>query len=214
MRGYDDPCAVARTLGLVGERWALLVVRELIFGPKRFSDLRRGLAGISENVLSQRLRELERAELVRRRRFAPSSTSAYELTERGRGLEPVLVAMSRWGADLPLPEGTDPALGVDALVFTLRATFDAGLAERLDVVAHLRFGDDHHFRVEVRNGRFRARCTEPDDADVTITTTAPALQSLVSADHTLAKAERAGEITITGERAAAEHLLRCFPPPH
>jgi DNA-binding HxlR family transcriptional regulator len=212
MRGYDDPCAIARTLGLVGERWALLVVRELVFGPKRFSDLRRGLAGISENVLSQRLRELERAELVRRRRFAPSSTSAYELTERGRGLEPVLLAMSRWGADLPLPEGTDPALGVDALVFTLRATFDAGLADGLDVVAHLRLGDNH-FRVEVRNGRFHARRTEPDDADVTITTTAPTLQSLVSADRTLAKAERAGEITITGERAAAEHLLHCFPPP-
>jgi DNA-binding HxlR family transcriptional regulator len=212
MRGYDDPSAVARTLGLVGERWALLVVRELLFGPKRFSDLRRGLAGISENVLSQRLRELERAELVRRRRFAPSSTSAYELTERGRGLEPVLVAMSRWGAGLPLPEGTDPALGVDALVFTLRATFDAGLADGLDVVAHLRLDDDH-FRVEVRDGRFRARRTEPDDADVTITTTAPALQSLVVADRTLAQAERAGEIAITGERAAAEHLLRCFPPP-
>jgi DNA-binding HxlR family transcriptional regulator len=212
MRGYDDPCGIARTLGLVGERWALLVVRELVFGPKRFSDLRRGLAGISENVLSQRLRELERAELVRRRRFAPSSTSAYELTERGRGLEPVLVAMSRWGADLPLAEGTNPALGVDALVFTLRTTFDAGLAEGLDVVAHLRLGDDN-FRVEVREGRFRARRTEPDDADVTISTTAPILQSLVSADSTLAKAERAGAITITGERAAAEHLLRCFPPP-
>lgn len=209
MRGYDDPCGIARTLGLVGERWALLVVRELVFGPKRFSDLRRGLAGISENVLSQRLRELERAELVRRRRFAPSSTSAYELTERGRGLEPVLVAMSRWGADLPLAEGTNPALGVDALVFTLRTTFDAGLAEGLDVVAHLRLGDDH-FRVEVRDGRFHARRTEPDDADVTISTTAPTLQSLVSADRTLAKAERSGEITVTGERAAAEHLLRCF----
>jgi DNA-binding HxlR family transcriptional regulator len=212
MRGYGDPCGIARTLGLVGERWALLVVRELVFGPKRFSDLRRGLAGISENVLSQRLRELEQAELVRRRRFAPSSLSAYELTERGRELEPVLAAMSRWGAHVPLAEGTNPELGVDALIFTLRATFDAGLAEGLDVVAHLRLGDDH-FRIRVRDGRFSARRTEPDDADVTITTTAPTLQALVLADHTLAKAERSGEITISGDRAAAEHLLRCLPPP-
>jgi DNA-binding HxlR family transcriptional regulator len=212
MRGYDDPCGVARTLGLVGERWALLVVRELLFGPKRFSDLRRGLAGISENVLSQRLRELERAELVRRRRFAPSSTSAYELTDRGRGLEPVLVAMNRWGDGIPLAEGANPELGVDALVLTLRATFDARLAEGLDVVAHLRLGDDH-FRVEVRDGRFRARRTEPDDADVTITTTAPTLQSLVSAGDTLAKAERSGRITITGERATVQGFLRCFPQP-
>lgn len=195
----------------MGERWALLVVRELVLGPKRFTDLRRGLTGISENVLSQRLRELERANLVRRRRFAPSSTSAYELADRGRALEPVLVAMSRWGAELPLDEGTSPTLGVDALVFTLLATFDADLAARLTVVAHLRLGDDH-FRLEVTNGHLRARRAEPDDADLTITTTAPTLQSLVHAERTLAETEQSGDLTITGDRAAAEHLLRCFRP--
>lgn len=202
MRGYDDPCGIARALGVVGERWALLVVRELVLGPKRFSDLRRGLAGISENVLSQRLRELEQAELVRRRRFAPSSTSAYELTERGRGLEPVLAAMSRWGADLPLSDTRNPALGVDALVVTMMSRFTGGR----DAVVHLHMGDEH-VRLTVRDGHLRARRAEVDDADTTVVTTAATLQSLVFAERTLTDAEQAGEITITGDRAAAEHLL-------
>src|SRR3954469_21691822 len=94
-RTYDDPCGLARGLNLVGERWALLVVRELLFGPKRFSDLRRGLPQLSQNVLAQRLRELEQGGVLRRRRLEPpASTWAYELTARGRALEPALVALS------------------------------------------------------------------------------------------------------------------------
>src|ERR1700737_4169741 len=102
-RTYDDPCGVARALDRVGERWALLVVRELLFGPKRFTDLSQGLPGMSQNVLSQRLRELEDAAVVRRRRLGPpSSARVYELTQRGAELEPVLQALARWGSRNPL----------------------------------------------------------------------------------------------------------------
>jgi DNA-binding HxlR family transcriptional regulator len=91
-RQYDDPCGVARALDVVGERWTLLVVRELLFGPKRFSDLVRGLPGMSQNVLSQRLRELASAGLVERRRLGPPvSAQVYELTERG----------TSWGSGCP-----------------------------------------------------------------------------------------------------------------
>src|SRR6185437_13510559 len=102
VRSYDDPCGLARALDLVGERWALLVVRELLLGPKRFADLRRGLPGLSQNVLAQRLRELEEGGVVTRRRLEPpASTWAYDLTERGRALEPALVALSTWGSRTP-----------------------------------------------------------------------------------------------------------------
>ena len=104
-RLFDDPCGIARALNAVGERWALLVVRELVFGPKRYSDLHRGLPQMSQNVLAQRLRELEADGLVRRRRLGPPAPAAvYELTERGQELEPVLRALAQWGSRAPLPE--------------------------------------------------------------------------------------------------------------
>src|SRR5512132_3684381 len=96
-RTYGDRCGVARALDVVGERWALLVVRELLLGPKRFTDLHRGLGGVSQNVLSQRLRELERAGVLGRRRLGPPvGATVYELTEAGAALEPVLVELGRW----------------------------------------------------------------------------------------------------------------------
>ena len=95
-RSYDDPCGIARALDLVGERWALLLVRELVFGPKRFTDVRRGLPGASQNVLAQRLRELRRDGIVEQIRLGPpAATRAYRLTERGRGLEPILLELAR-----------------------------------------------------------------------------------------------------------------------
>src|SRR5881398_167543 len=98
-RSYRQSCGIARALDLVGERWALLVVRELVLGPKRFTDLRHGLPGIGTNILAGRLRELERAGVIRRRTLPPPAASAvYELTEYGRDLEPVMLALGRWGA--------------------------------------------------------------------------------------------------------------------
>ncbi len=106
-RTYGDPCGVARALDAVGERWALLVVRELLLGPKRFSALHRGLGAASQNVLAQRLRELEAAGIVRRRRLGPPAGSwVYELTEQGSELEPVLIALGQLG-----PQPADDSRG-------------------------------------------------------------------------------------------------------
>src|SRR5918997_5673996 len=102
MRTYCDGCAAAHALDLVGERWALLVVRELLLGPKRFTDLRAGLPSASPNVLAQRLRELEEAGVVRRRKLPPPAASrVYELTDWGMELEPVIIGLGRWGARSP-----------------------------------------------------------------------------------------------------------------
>ncbi|HEX9520688.1 MAG TPA: helix-turn-helix domain-containing protein, partial [Streptosporangiaceae bacterium] len=107
-RSYDDPCGIARALDGVGDRWAILVIRELIFGPKRFLQLRSGLRSVSPNVLSQRLRDLEDAGIVRRGVLdPPASVAVYELTERGRALEPVLLELGRWGSRQPITTSSE-----------------------------------------------------------------------------------------------------------
>src|SRR5919202_518872 len=121
-RTYDDGCAAAHALDLVGERWALLVVRELLLGPKRFTDLRAGLPHASPNVLSQRLRELEDAGVVTRGTLPPPAASRiYELTDWGRGLEPVIIALGDWGSRSPHRK---PGLGmsVDCHALALKTT--------------------------------------------------------------------------------------------
>ncbi|MEV6006470.1 winged helix-turn-helix transcriptional regulator [Streptomyces sp. NPDC051976] len=226
-RSYDDPCGVARALGAVGERWALLVVRELLHGPKRFGDLSRGLPGMSQNVLSQRLRELEAADVVRRVRLGPpASTSGYELTERGALLEPVLFALATWGSRLPLGTGSDAELSVDALVLALRTTFDPAAADDLRVVCELRMGDDR-FRAEIGDARFRAtRATASASAsasaesaaalpvpDAVLTAGVGTLRALVFGGRPLADALRAGDAHLTGDRRRAARFLACFPRP-
>src|SRR5919106_3243857 len=105
MRTYGDLCGIARALDVVGERWALLVVRELLLGPKRFTDLRAGLPHVGPDVLTQRLKELEAAGVVRRATLPPPAASkVYELTRRGAELEPVVLALGRWGSAAPGPE--------------------------------------------------------------------------------------------------------------
>ena len=154
-RSYGDPCGVARALDIVGERWALLVVRELLLGPKRFTDLYAGLAGISQNVLSQRLRELERSGVVARQRLAPPARVwTYALTERGTALEPVLIALGRWGRDVPFAK--EAALSPDALLLALRTTFSSELADRLRLTAQLRMDDDE-VSITIADGRLDHR---------------------------------------------------------
>ena len=123
-RGYGQYCGFARALEVVGERWALLIVRDLLIGAKRFTDLLRGLPGIPSNVLTVRLKELEHAGLVRRRVLArPSRAVVYELTAYGRELEPVVVELGRWGAKSLGDPRPDETITVDSLITALRTTF-------------------------------------------------------------------------------------------
>lgn len=116
-RSYCDVCPIARALDVIGERWALLVVRELLLGAQRFSDLRRALPGASSNMLTDRLRELEGHGVVRRRTLPPpAASSVYELTERGRALEPVLDALGAWGMD-ESPPANGSLSATSALLF-------------------------------------------------------------------------------------------------
>src|SRR5829696_2600828 len=153
MRAYCDGCAAAHALDIIGERWALLVVRELLLGPKRFTDLRAGLPSVSPNVLAQRLRELERAGVVRRRKLPPPAASrVYELTDWGMELEPVIIRLGRWGTRSP-SRPRDAQLGVDSLILSFRTMFDPRAADGLNARYELRLGEES-FRAEVAQGRF------------------------------------------------------------
>ena len=143
-RSYEDGCAGAHALDLIGERWAILVVRELLLGPKRFTDLRTGLPTISPNVLSQRLSELEQVSVVRRRKLPPPASAwVYELTDWGRELEPVIIQLGRWGARSPaLPRA---ALSVDSLILSFRAMFDPAKADGLQASYGIRLGENQFY---------------------------------------------------------------------
>ena len=204
-RTYDDPCGLARALNLVGERWALLIVRELLLGPKRFTDLRRGLPGASQSVLTQRLGELEQAGVVCRRALEPpASTSAYELTGRGRELEPVLIGLSAWGSRTPMTSGRE--LSVDALVLAMRTTFDPGAAGALRIRCELRLDGDR-LGVVVADGRLELARGTVDRPDSVITATAAAFRSAIFLGR-----GREG-LDVVGDRPATQSLLRAFPRP-
>lgn len=206
MRTYDDPCGVARALDHVGERWALLIVRELLLGPKRFTDLRAGLPGASQNVLSQRLRELEESGVLRRRRLPPPAASqVYELTELGRELEPVVLALARWGSRLPLTSSRP--LGVDALMFALRTTFDPGAADGFEGSVELRV-DDQSFLATVSGGSFSViRAPHDAGAQAVLSGDADALRAVVFLG------EPCDRLAVEGDREVAERFVRLFPRP-
>ena len=211
-RTYGDRCGIARALDVVGERWALLVVRELLLGPKRFTDLRTGLPHVSPDVLAQRLRELEQDGVVRRRTLAPPAGSkVYELTDRGGELEPVILALGRWGASEPFPPG-DARLGPDSAVIALLTVFNPATADGLDATYELRL-DDQVFRARVADARVDFARGTAQDPDATIETDPATLADVLWRGRTLAAAERRGELTIDGSRRAAGNFLRLFRAP-
>jgi DNA-binding HxlR family transcriptional regulator len=208
-RRYDDPCGIARALDVIGDRWALLVVRELIFGPKRFLQLRSGLQGVSPNVLSQRLRELEDAGIVRRDMLEPpASVAVYELTARGRALEPVLLELGRWGSQEPVT--TSRELSASALLVALKTVFDPAAA--IDATFALRV-DGQWFRVTVAGPSIDIVAVRTERPTVTFDTDVATLRAIAFGRESLTEAERAGRLTVLGDRAAAERFTRMFPVP-
>jgi DNA-binding HxlR family transcriptional regulator/putative sterol carrier protein len=213
MRTYGDGCAIAQALDLVGERWALLVVRELLLGPKRYTDLRQGLPNASPNVLSQRLGELERAGVLRRRKLPPPAGSrVYELTEWGRGLEQTVISLGHWASRSPSGLASDAPVGVDSMILAMRARFDAEAAGGLRARFELGLGEER-FRIAVGGDDIDVARGGADQADATIETDPDTLAAVLWGGRPLADAQRSGSMTIEGDVEVVDRFARLFPIP-
>jgi DNA-binding HxlR family transcriptional regulator len=200
-RSYGDQCGVARSLDVIGERWALLIVRELLLGPKRFNDLLAGLAGASPNVISQRLRELTGNGVIRHRDLGPPArVRVYELTDWGRDLEPVVLHLGQWGTRAPLPEGA--RWGLDSLLLALQATADPAVVNGR---YELRVGPEV-FTVDGTSGSVRVRRGTADRPDGALTTDADTLHAVALGKRPIADTVESGDLRLDGDPQAISGL--------
>lgn len=206
-RSHQDGCGIAHASELLGQRWALLVVRELLLGPKRFTDLRAGIPDVSPNVLAQRIRELVASGIVRKRKLPPpAAAQIYELTDYGAELEAAVLALGRWASgSSSFPR--DATMGPDSVVLAIKATLDPVAADGLDATYELIL-DELPFEITVADGRFDARRGAADRPDATIRTDPDTMTALVFRGRSLAEARRARDIEIEGNEQMAARLIR------
>jgi DNA-binding HxlR family transcriptional regulator len=212
-RSYGEACRFAHALDVVGERWALLVVRELLLGPKRFTDLRGGLSHASSNMISERLRDLEQAGVVQRRKLPPPAASTvYELTEWGEELEPIVTQLGAWGARSPFPPDAEE-IGPDSIVLALRSLFDPAAAGDLSASYELRIGEER-FGVEISAGAVELhRDVAAEPAASIATADAPTFAAVLTGQLALDDVLGSGALAIEGSKPAAKRFLRLFPMP-
>lgn len=194
---------------MLGDRWALLIARELLFGPKRFGQLRSGLPGVSPNVLAQRLRELEDAGLVRREHLAlPADIPVYALTQRGSELRAVLIELGRWGSRESATSSHE--LSIDALLLALLTTFVPDRGYEAMYALHV---DGERFTMEVHAGTIEISRGQPRAPTTTLIADRAALRRFAFGRVSLAAAESHGDLTVAGNRTAARRFPRLFRVP-
>ena len=208
-RSYAQWCAIARAMDVVGERWTVLIVRDLLVGPKRYTDLLEGLPGIGTNLLAQRLRELEAEDLIAREQLPrPAAATVYRLTETGEGLRPVVSALGRWGFQLlARPRPTDAMLP-DPFFLSLHASFRPEEAAREETYEfHV---DDRVYSVAVAKGHVRIAQGPVPSPDAVISSDAGTLFALRRRELTPARAIANGSVKVTGARGALERFVAAF----
>ena len=201
-RWYDDACGTAHALELVGERWSLMIVREMMYGPRRFSDIRAALPGLSANVLTQRLETLEGHGIVVRSRLPPpASVQVYGLTPWGYEADQLLMVLGNWAARSP---GHDPTLPLSktSLMLSFRTMFQADVAGDACMTVGFRLGEET-FRVLVMDGTLTPSRGGIEDANVVFTTTPEAMAAYVYGKVPLEAMESTGAIAIEGDCVAA-----------
>ena len=204
---FEQYCPVAHALGLVGDRWSLLIVRDLLHGARRYTDLLAGLPGIGTNILAARLRGLEEAGIVTKRRLPPPAASTvYELTGYGAELREVFFALARWGARSLGPPGPADELYPEWGLNAAAALFSPEAARGVTDTYVLKIAGDV-FTVRVDDGRMQAELGETEGADVVIETDINGFFDLASGEVTPRMALKRGFVKIEGDRAAFE---RCF----
>lgn len=209
-RAYQDGCAVAHALDLVGDRWAMPIMRELMLGPKRFTDLRASLPGISANVLTQRLEELEAASvLIRRRLPPPAASQIYELTQWGRESEILFQVLGRWACRSPTMQPGQPMSNV-SVVLSMRTMIDRSRIGDLNATIGFRFGEEE-FRALLKDGDFTIDRGSAHDADVLFSGDQNALAAVVYGGASFK--DVADALQVQGDPALAERFVRLFPLP-
>ena len=209
-RAYQDGCAVAHALDLVGDRWAMPIMRELMLGPKRFTDLRASLPGISANVLTQRLEELEAASvLIRRRLPPPAASQIYELTQWGRESEILFQVLGRWACRSPTMQPGQPMSNV-SVVLSMRTMIDRSRIGDLNATIGFRFGEEE-FRALLKDGDFTIDRGSAQDADVLFSGDQNALAAIVYGGASFN--DVADALQVEGDHALAERFVRLFPLP-
>lgn len=205
-RRYDDACGLAHALDLIGERWAMLVLRELAYGPRRFSELKADLPGISANVLTQRLAELERRGIVRKTRLPPpASVQVYEATDWGREAAPVIGALGKWAARSPLHDPTLP-MSHSSVMMSLETLFSPERAGEMDARIGFRFGAAS-YTATVRDGRIHVKRGEPAGCDVIFTGSSSDIAAVI---HGGAPFDL---IAVEGDLDIARRFVTLFPLP-
>lgn len=210
-RTYGQYCGLAHAAELVGERWALLVVRDLVLGPKRFTELSRGLPRIPSNVLSTRLKELEQSGIVRRRLLPRPQGVVYELTEYGRELEDIVLRFGLWGAKSLGEPRPDDVLSVDSLQLALRATFQPDAARKLRASFELRLGDVVVHAL-VDKGDLEVGEGPLGDADLTLET-GPAIRRLMTGELSPREALKSKQARIAGKPELLDRFVEVFRIP-
>ncbi|MEJ2855061.1 MULTISPECIES: winged helix-turn-helix transcriptional regulator [unclassified Saccharothrix] len=207
-RRYGDGCGVAQALDVIGERWALLIVRDLLLGPKRFTDLQAGLPGAGPNILAQRLRDLENTGVVRRRTLPPPAGSrVYELTEWGAELDPIVTALGLWGVRSPvLP--LEGEVGADSIMLNLRACFTPDERRRWTADYEVHIGRDR-FTMRVVEGELveTVRGQAVGSPDAAIEADPETLDGLMLGKQTVAEAIDADRLRVTGSLHATQLLF-------
>ena len=208
-RGYGQYCGFARALELVGERWGLLIIRDLLVSPKRFSDLQRGLPKIPSNILTARLKELEESGIVRRRaQPRPAGGVVYELTPDGRGIEEAVIALGRWGAKHLGALQPGEIVTDDSMAMALRTTFRPEAAARDDFSFELHLGEIV-VNAQVRKGTVAVGRGTLDSPDLVIES-GPAVRALMSGEMTPKDALKSGAVSVRGKRALLDRFAQIF----
>ena len=212
-RSYDQYCALARALDVVGERWTLLLVRELLLGPKRYKDLLAGLPGVGTNLLAERLRHLEQLGLVQRRTLPPPAGSAvYELTELGRDLEPAVIELGRWGAHFLAEPRERDAMQPGWFFVSLRATFRPELATQLRKSYEFRIEGDA-FHVIIDGAELTTAQGPGSEPDTVVSTDLETFVALLAQLVQPGEAVDSGAVEIEGDAADLSRFVEIFAWP-
>ena len=211
-RTYDDACGTALALDLIGERWAMLVMRELLLGPRRFGDLRSGLPGISANVLTQRLEGLESVGVVAKRKLPPpASVQVYELTDWGKEAEPLILGLGKWAVRSPLHDAEAPLSAV-GMMLSFKTMFVPERAKDVDITVAFKLGEDAYW-ARARKGELIEGRGEAEKFDLELAGDPGVIGGVVHGFADAADMEKAGQIAIKGDRAQLARFSALFEMP-